>query len=269
MTWLIIFALLPFLLVFVVSLLKSGQGEFIRPSFTLQNYIDLFQMVYLKVFFRSFWLSSLTALLCLVLAYPFAYMLAQLSERARLVCLFLLIIPFWTSSLIRIYAMILIIRTNGFLNHFLIWLGIIDQPLHLLYTKTAVLIGLVYALLPFMIFPLYANLERFDWRLLEVSRDLGAKKCRTLFAIVVPNTIPGIIAGFILVLLPAMTMFYIPNILGGAKSLLLGNMIKDQFIVAHNWPIGSALSVILTFIMALMILIYWRVSTEQDRRKIV
>lgn len=265
--WLLAFALLPFLLVFFASFLKTSHSALLTYSFTFQNFIDLLQTGYVKVFLRSFWLASLSAILCLLLGYPFAYILAKLSEQARMICLFLLILPFWTSSLIRIYAIIIMIRINGLLNHVLLWLGIIHQPLQILYTQTAVLIGLVYALLPFMIFPLYANLERFDWNLLDAARDLGASKFRIMFSIVIPNTIAGIVAGIILVLLPAMTMFYIPDILGGAKSLLLGNLIKDQFIVAENWPLGSAISIILTLVMALMIFIYWRVSTEQDRRR--
>lgn len=267
--WLVAFALLPFLLVFLTSFLKTSHLALLDYSLTFQNFIDLLQTGYVKVFLRSFWLSSLSAILCLLFGYPFAYILAKLSERVRMICLFLLILPFWTSSLIRIYATIIIIRINGLLNHVLLLLGIIHQPLQILYTQTAVLIGLVYALLPFMIFPLYANLERFDWNLLDAAYDLGASKFRTIFSIVIPNTIAGIVAGIILVLLPAMTMFYIPDILGGAKSLLLGNLIKDQFVVAENWPLGSAISVILTLVMALMIFIYWRVSSEQDRRRML
>lgn len=267
--WLVLFALVPFILVFIASFLKSNNVAFLSFAFTFDNYVKIFQEAYATVLWRSFLLSGMTAFCCLILGYPFALILSRMTERARLFLLFLLIIPFWTSSLIRIYAMIIIIRVNGLLNHLLIFFGVIHEPFHILYTQTAVLVGLVYALLPYMIFPLYANLERFDWQLVNAARDLGAGKARTLFKVIIPCSIPGIVAGLILVLLPAMTMFYIPDILGGAKSLLLGNLIKDQFIVSHNWPLGSAVSMILTIIMTIMIFIYWRVSTEQDRRQIL
>ncbi len=265
--WLLFFALLPFVLVIVASFLKSGDVSFLTSSPTLHNYIALLQASYITVFLRSFWLSIMTVFFCLLLGYPFAYLLSRLSERWRVILIFMLIIPFWTSSLIRIYATIIIIRTNGLLNQLLLWLHLIHHPFQLLYTKTAVLIGLVYALLPFMILPLYSNMERFNWQLLEAARDLGAGRIRILLQIMIPNTISGIVAGIILVLLPAMTLFYIPDILGGGKSLLLGNLIKDQFLEAHNWPLGSAAGVVLTLLLGVLLMIYWHVSSEKDRRE--
>jgi spermidine/putrescine transport system permease protein len=267
--WLLVFALLPALLVVCGSLLIQGEDNFFSWHLTIQNYVELFSADYLYVFLRSFYLAGLTVLFCLLLGYPFAYIVARMPAYLKPILMFLIILPFWTSSLIRIYSIIVIISAQGLLNRFLLWLGIIHQPLQLLFTQGAVLIGLVYSLLPFMILPLYANLEKFDWRLIDAARDLGANKFRVLAKIVIPITIPGIIAGIILVLLPAMTMFYIPDILGGAKSLLLGNLIKNQFIEARNWPFGSAISVMLTVIMGFLLLVYWRFTTPRSRKDLV
>ncbi|MEK6731959.1 MAG: ABC transporter permease subunit [Pseudomonadota bacterium] len=267
--WLLFFALLPFILVLAGSFLTGSEHEFLSWHFTLQNYADLFQLLYLRIFLRSFYLAGITAIICLILAYPFAYIMSRFSESARLFWMLILIIPFWTNSLMRIYSIIIVIRVKGWLNGFLLWAGLIHQPLHLMYTQTASLIGLVYTLLPFMILPLYANLEKFNWTLLDAARDLGAKQLRRLFKIVIPLTLPGIIAGMLLVLLPAMTIFYVPDILGGAKSLLLGNLIKNQFIEAYNWPLGCAVSVMLTIVMVLMIAFYWKMTTPKERRELM
>ena len=269
LVWLVIFALIPFLLVLLGSFLTQGQTTFFAWHFTFNNYLYLFQPIYFHIFMRSFYLAVVTCLLCLLLAYPFAYITAKLPEQIKPILMFMIIIPFWTSSLIRIYSIIIIIRAQGLLNHLLIWLGIIHAPVDLLFTQTAVLIGLVYSLLPFMILPLYANLEKFDWRLIDAARDLGASKFRCITKIVIPMSLPGIIAGVMLVLLPAMTLFYIPDILGGAKSLLLGNLIKNQFMEARNWPLGSAVSVMLTVLMAMMLLVYWKMSTAEERRELL
>lgn len=263
--WLILFALVPFILVIIVSFLQQGDTTFFVWHFTFTNYSQAFHFIYFHIFLRSFYLAAITAFLCLVFGYPFAYIVAKMSDKFKLLLMFLLIIPFWTSSLMRIYALIIIVRVNGLLNHFLMWLGLIHAPFDILYTQVAVLIGLVYALLPFMVLPLYANLEKFDWRLIDAARDLGAGRIKIFFKILIPLTKQGIIAGVMLVLLPAVTMFYIPDILGGARSLLLGNLIKTQFIQARNWPMGAAVSVLLTLIMAIMLLIYWK-STQSNNK---
>lgn len=267
--WLVFLALMPFLLVLVFSFLKPANEAMVHYSLTLHNYSQLFHPIYFHIFIRSFYLAAITAMICLVLGYPFAFILAKINERIRPVLIFLLILPFWTSSLIRIYSIIIIIRNNGLLNRILEYLGIIHSPIHLLYTQSAVLIGLVYALLPFMILPLFSNLEKFDWRIIDAARDLGASKLRIFFKVIMPITMPGIIAGVMLVLLPAMTMFYIPDILGGAKSLLLGNLIKQQFIEAQNWPLGSAVSILLTVFMGILLLIYFMKTTGKERRELM
>jgi spermidine/putrescine transport system permease protein len=210
----------------------------------------------LTIFLRSIEISLLVTGICLVAGYPFAYILARAPERLKNILLLLVIIPFWTSSLVRTYALVVILKAKGLFNTLLLNIGLIDHPLQLLYTDTATVIGLVYSLLPFMILPLYANIEKVDSHLLDAARDLGANSWQVFFRILLPLTIPGIIAGSILVLLPAMSLFYISNILGGAKTMLLGNLIENQFLSARNWPMGATISVLLTLLMGLLLLAY-------------
>jgi spermidine/putrescine transport system permease protein len=255
--WLILFALLPNVLVFLTSLLQQGDNELVRLQLTLDNYAELFASAYFKIFWHSISIATTCTIICLIIGYPFAYLIARLESRYKAFLLFLVIIPFWTSSLIRSYAIVAILKTHGILNSVLLWLGILQQPLHLLYSSTAVTIGLVYSLLPFMILPLYANIEKLDGRLIDAARDLGANKSRVFIKIILPLTLPGIIAGSMLVFLPAMSLFFIPDLLGGAKTMLIGNLIQNQFMSARNWPLGSAVSIILILLMGLMLLIYW------------
>lgn len=262
--WLIIFAVIPNGLVFFTSLLQQGDSELIRLQLSFDNYTGLFDATYLKIFIHSLLLAGACALICLIIGYPFAYSLARIHQRYKGILLLLVIIPFWTSSLVRTYAIVAILKTKGILNSLLLSWGIIEQPLHLLYSTTAVMIGLVYSLLPFMILPLYANIEKLDTNLVDAARDLGANKYRVFVKVIIPLTLPGIIAGSMLVFLPAMSMFYIPDILGGAKSVLVGNLIQNQFLTARNWPLGSAVSVALTGMMGLMLLLYWR-SAKQNK----
>ncbi|MBB71880.1 MAG: spermidine/putrescine ABC transporter permease [Legionellales bacterium] len=267
--WLGLFALGAFLLVISVSFLSHSNDELITGPITLANYAALADMIYVKIFLRSLLLAGSCTVMSLVLGYPFAYLLARAPEKIKNTLLLLVIIPFWTSSLVRSYAIVALLKAQGILNTVLLSLGIIHQPLQLLFTDTAVMIGLVYNLLPFMILPLYANLERFDMNLVDAAKDLGASSWRILTRIIIPISMPGIMAGCILVLLPAMTLFYIPDLLGGAKSILLGNLIQMQFLSAHNWPLGAALSVVLTAFTGILVLVYRRYSTEQDRQDFV
>ncbi len=235
----------------------QGDEELVRLRFSFDNYLRLFDAIYLKIFFRSFSLAAVSTFICLLLAYPFSYALAQVSARFRGVLLLLVMIPFWTSSLIRSYAIVAILKTHGLLNTFLLWTGIIQQPIQILYTNTATLIGLVYTLLPLMILPLYSSIEKLDRRLVEAARDLGANKYQVFFHILLPLTLPGILAGSVLVFLPAMTLFYIPDLLGGAKTFLLGNAIQNQFLTARDWPMGAAISIALIFLMGVALFLYW------------
>lgn len=268
--WLGVFALIPTLLVLVTSLLQPGDTELVRLQLTFNNYRYLFNPIYGKMFFDSIYLAGICTIICLVLGYPFAYWLAQATSRFKGILLLLVIIPFWTSSLIRSYAIVAILKTKGVLNTLLLWLGWIDEPLRMLYTSGAVLVGLVYSLLPFMILPLYANIEKLDIRLIDAARDLGANKFTVFGKIMIPLTLPGIMAGCMLVFLPAMSMFYIPDLLGGAKSMLMGNLIQKEFLAARNWPVGSAVSIALTLIMGLMLLMYSRLGKfKQDSQSLL
>lgn len=256
--WIIAFVFFPNLLVLVASFLERDDIRLVRPVFSLESYQNLADPIFFRIFTHSFFYAFVATLLCLVISYPFAYMLAKIRWRVRRFLLMLVIIPFWTSSLIRTYSLIILLKANGLLNTLLIRLGFIEQPLPLLYTDMAVFIGLVYTLLPFMILPLYAAFEKLDIRLLEAASDLGASTLQTFAKVIVPLTLPGIIAGCILVFLPALGLFYIPDLLGGAKSMLIGNFIKNQFLTARAWPFGSAASVILTLVMGLFLYAYYR-----------
>jgi spermidine/putrescine transport system permease protein len=254
--WLLLFALAPNLLVLGVSFLERGEDEFVRFAFSLDSYVRLFDPLYVGVFWSSFRLAAVATLICLIIAFPFALLIARSQPRWRPWLLALVVIPFWTSSLVRTYALVIIIKTQGLLNETLLALGLISEPLEILYTGTAVLIGFVYTELPFMVLPLYAALEKLDWRLVEAARDLGANAWAVLWRILVPLTLPGIVAGCMLVFLPALGMFYVADVLGGAKELLIGNLIRDQFLSARDWPFGAAASVVVTLLMAALIGVY-------------
>lgn len=264
--WLFLFALLPFGLVIASSFLSHSENSFIQLPFTLSNYLQLNDAIYLRIIEKSVLIAGIATLICLMLGYPFAYLIARMQSRWKNFLILLVIIPFWTSSLIRSYALIAIIKAKGILSSGLIALGIIQHPLSLLFTNTAVVIGLVYNLLPFMILPIMTNVERLDTRLIDAAYDLGANRFTTFRKVIIPLTMPGIISGIILVFLPSMTLFYIPDILGGAKSILVGNLIQNQLLVAQNWPLGSAVSTVLTLMLVSLLLIYvWVTRGTKDK----
>ncbi len=256
--WIIILIFMPNLLVIAASFMERDEIGIISLVPTLEHYASLFEPVYFEIFTKSITYAVVTTILCLVAAYPFAYIVSKLKPVQRKLCLLLVIIPFWTSSLIRTYALIVILKSNGILNSFLLYTGLTDTPLEIMYTDIAVYTGLVYTLLPFMIMPLYASIEKLDRRLIEAAYDLGASAFQVFTRIIIPVTMPGIIAGCIMVFLPALGLFYIPDLLGGAKSILIGNFIRNQFLTAGNWPFGSAASVFLTVLMTGMMIIYFR-----------
>ncbi|OGT55815.1 MAG: spermidine/putrescine ABC transporter permease [Gammaproteobacteria bacterium RIFCSPHIGHO2_12_FULL_42_10] len=263
--WLALFALLPLCMIVLESFSTHQTPQPTLTEFTLDNYRFLINTAYFMVFEKSLLIAGSVTLLCLLLGYPFAYIVARMNDTVKNYLILFVIIPFWTSSLIRSYALIAILKTKGILNSILLSLGIIHQPLAILFTNYAVILGLVYNLLPFMILPVLTNIERLDYRLVQAARDLGANWLITFVRIILPLTMPGIIAGSILVFLPAMTIFYIPDILGGAKSILLGNLIQNQFLIAHNWPLGSAISTLLTLILVALVLIYWKMTRSNKK----
>ena len=197
---------------------------------------------------------------------PFAFMIAKIEPKYRAILLFLVVLPFWTNSLIRIYGMKIFLGVKGILNEALLGLGFISEPIRILNTEAAVIIGLVYLLLPFMILPLYSAIEKLDHRLLEAAKDLGANAFQRFIKVIIPLTMPGIISGCLLVLLPAMGMFYVADLLGGAKVLLVGNVIKSEFLISRNWPFGSAISIGLTILMAVLIFVYYKANKLLNKK---
>lgn len=256
--WLIFFVLIPNLLVLITSFLTRDSSNLVEFTFSLDSYKRLIEPLYAQVLWNSLYMSGVATIICLVIGYPFAFMIAKMKPVFRPIMLFLVILPFWTNSLIRIYGMKIFLGVKGVLNNTLLWLGIIDTPIRILNTEAAVIIGLVYILLPFMILPLYSSIEKLDYRLLEAAKDLGANAFQRFIKIILPLTMPGIIAGCLLVLLPAMGMFYVADLLGGAKVLLVGNVIKSEFLISRNWPFGSSISIALTILMALLLFVYYR-----------
>ncbi|BBD54830.1 ABC transporter permease [Planktothrix agardhii] len=262
--WLLIFFIIPLIIVLVYSFLERGTYGGVTWEFTLKNYQRLVNDLYLNIFWRSLGLASLTTLICLIIGYPLAFFIATSSTRWRNLLLFLVIIPFWTNFLVRTYAWIIILRSEGMINTILQSLSLIQEPLNLLFTPFAVIVGLIYGYLPFMILPLYATIERLNFSLVEAAQDLGANHIRTFFGIILPLTLPGIIAGSILVFIPALGAFITPDILGGAKTVMVGNLIQNQFLQARDWPFGSALSMGLMVLVLIPVMIYFRSSNTDS-----
>ena len=217
-----------------------------------------FDWVYAEIFARSARLALFNVLITLVICYPAALWVRSLSRRWRLFVVFLITLPFFISLVVRLFAWVLILRPTGFLNSSLLGLGLISEPLDIIFTETAVLIGMAYVLLPFMFLPVYASVEKLDRSLVEVSSDLGASSFQTFCRVTVPLTLPGIAAGSVLVFIPSLGNFIVPDLLGGAKVMMIGNLIEQQFLSARNWPFGAALSVMMMAVMFLLILIYLR-----------
>ena len=265
-SWLIFFVLIPNLLVLTVSFLTRDGSDFYALPFTLDNYANLFNPLYAQVVWNSLYMSGIATIICLLIGYPFAFMVSKINPKYRPFLLFLVVLPFWTNSLIRIYGMKVFLGVKGVLNTMLMDMGILSEPIRILNTEVAVIIGLVYLLLPFMILPLYSAIEKLDGRLLEAARDLGANAVQRFFRVILPLTMPGIVAGCLLVLLPAMGMFYVADLLGGAKVLLVGNVIKSEFLISRNWPFGSAISIGLTILMALLIFVYYRANKLLNKK---
>ncbi|MBB1486236.1 spermidine/putrescine ABC transporter permease PotB [Oceanospirillum sediminis] len=256
LAWLTVFVFLPHMLLVGTSFMSPDADHLVVWPTTLANFEKVFTPVYFTVFWHSLELAAIATLVCLLVAYPFAWLLSGFKQRTQAILLFLLILPFWTNSLIRTYAIKIILGKKGLINSALVSMGILDEPVQLLYTEFAVIFGLVYLLLPFMVLPLYSSFDKMDTSLLEAGKDLGANALQRFRHIILPLTMPGIISGCLIVFLPAMGMFYIADLLGGAKNLLLGNVVKNLFLVARDWPMGAAFSVIMMLMMALLLLMY-------------
>ncbi len=251
--WLVLFGVVPLLLLVATSFLTADHVNLVRFQPSLESYRQLIDPVYLSVISRSFKLALITTLLCLVLGYPYAWYTARFPPRWRNTALILLMIPFWTNSLVRTYAIRMVLGTQGIVNKLLLALGVIDAPIRFMYTDLAVIAGLFYLMLPFMILPLYASTEKLDFRLIEAARDLGAGSLATFRKVILPLTLPGIVAGCVMVFVPTMGLYYVASLLGGARQLLIGNLIQQQFLSARDWPLGAATSVLLIVAMAFML----------------
>jgi spermidine/putrescine transport system permease protein len=258
MLYLGVFMILPLILVVILSFMTRGPYGNVVYRFNLANYTRLADPLYMRILWYSFYTATITTLFTIVIGYPLAYYIARVPAYQRSILLFLILVPFWTNFIIRIYAWIMILRTEGLVNTVLLNLGVIKLPLEILYTPTAVMIGMVYEFLPFMILPLYASLEKIEIAQLEAAADLGARPWRAFLRITLPLSIPGMIAGSILVFIPAMGMFVVPDLMGGAKTVLVGNLIRNQFLTARDWPFGAAASMVLLLLTLIFTLIYTR-----------
>lgn len=265
--WLGIMVFFPNMLVLLASFLSPDEEYFLSLPLNVRNYELLKDPVLLKIILKSVEIAAATTFFCLIAGYPFAYCIAKAPQTFRPFLLMLVVVPFWTNSLIRNYALIALLSANGMLNSFLMKIGLIDAPLQILYTDWAVLIGMAYTLLPFMILPVFASLEKIDKALIEAARDLGAGSAATFFRIVVPLSFPGIIAGCIMVLLPALSLFYVSDILGGANSVVVGSIIRNKFMIARDWPVGSAISVALTVVMLILLKAYYKSGNPSDEEQ--
>jgi spermidine/putrescine transport system permease protein len=257
--YLLLFFIAPLAIVFVYSFLKRGVYGQLVWEFNLDNYVRVIDPLYLRILWRTVLIALVNTILCLLLAYPFAYYISRcVSTRTRNLLLVLVMIPFWTNFLVRTYAWRVILGNDGPINSLLLSLGIILEPLQMLFSDGAVMVGLVYGYLPFMILPLYAAIERVDFSLMEAANDLYANGRQTFLKVLLPLTMPGVIAGSILVFIPSMGAFITPDLLGGSKTVMIGSLIQSQFLTARDWPFGSAFSVLLMLVVLGATLLYFR-----------
>ena len=262
--WLVLFLVLPLVLVIGISVLqRNGYGGVeLVPS--AEAYKSLISADYLKVFGSSFLLSIETTVICLLIGYPFAYIIANSSEKIKPFLVLLLMLPFWINSMIRIYGWNTLLRSSGIINHMLISIGVIEIPVEMLYTDGAVLLGMVYDLLPFTVLPIYTSIEKLDSSLIEAAKDLYCNKRHVFTRVILPLTMPGVFAGSIQTFIPSLGLFYIADMMGGAKTMYIGNLIKNQFMSARNWPLGAALSIILIVITLVLMRLYGKVGSLDD-----
>lgn len=275
--WLLLFFLAPFFIIVKISLadpivamppfsalIDWAASGWERIQITLDNYLFLFaDRYYSTIYLNSLKMAAISTLLCLLLGYPMAYFIARQDARRRNLLLLAVILPFWISFLLRVYAWIGLLNTHGVINNALMAVGLIDQPLSLIYNDFAVYLGIVYSYLPFMILPLYANLEKLDLDLEDAASDLGARRWQVFVDVTLPLSFPGIVAGSLLVFIPAIGEFIIPALLGGSDTLMIGRALWDEFFINRDWPVASAVSVVLLLILVLPMMWFQKVQTEQ------
>lgn len=262
--WLVAFVVIPTAILFVYAFCERDELGRVVYQFTFENFTRVFDATYLRIFGRSIGYAALTTVICTVIGFPMAYCIARSREAWRHRLLLLVMIPFWTSFLVRTYAWITILKKEGLLNGFLQAFFENAAPVELLYTPTAVIIGLVYAYLPFMILPIYGSAEKLDPTLIEAAYDLGAGPLRVFSSVIIPLTLPGIAAGTLLVFVPAIGMFAITDLMGGARVPLIGNVIQNQFMQARDWPFGAALGVVFLLLFALTYLLLLKLGAREE-----
>jgi len=267
--WLFIFFIAPLFIVLIYSFLERGTYGGVEWHFTLENYRRTFDPLYFKTFLRSFYIAAVTTVVTLLIGYPLAYYIATRSPKRRGTLVLALMIPFWTNFLVRTYAWLTLLRKHtGLINVTLMSLGWIDKPLPLFGNDFAIIVGLVYGWLPDMVLPIYAALERLDRSLLEAAEDLYASGPNVFRRVIWPLSLPGVVAGSMLVFIPSLGAFVTPAILGGGKTLMIGNIISNQFLAAHDWPFGAALSFVMMAVMLVATLIYFRATSDEERRQL-
>lgn len=262
--WMILFVFIPFIYIFVISFMKRSTYGGVELGFTFQNLLQVFELSNIKIFGQSLLIAALTTIICILIAYPFAYFVAQKSQIKKTVFMAMVMVPFMISSLIRLFSWINLLRKEGAVNRVLMGMGLIDEPLHLVYNMVGIIIGLVYTLLPFMIMPLYSSIEKLDKSLLEACSDLGAKPITGFLKVTLPLTMPGVFAGTIMTFIPTLGLFFVIDLMGGSKIMVMGSLIRNQFITAKNWPLGAALSLFLIGITLIMVKIYQKNGGNMD-----
>lgn len=262
--WMYLLVAIPFIYIIVISFMNKGTYGGVTPGFTVNNYLSILNPLYIYTFLKSIGMSVAVTFICLIIAYPFTYFIAKKTPVQKTVFMSMVMIPFCVSMIIRLFLWVNILRSEGIINNFLISLGLIKEPLKLVYNPVGAMIGLVYMLLPFMILPLYSSIEKLDKSLIEAANDLGAKPVKSFLKITLPLTKPGIFAGCVMVFIPSMGLYFITDLMGGSKTLVIGNLIKNQFITARNWPLGAAMSVILMLITLALLKGYQKAGGSMD-----
>lgn len=260
----LIFVACPLLYMVALSFATPGEVHGVQWIFTLDNYRKILEPVYLNTFVQSFQLAFTSTIFITLIGYPFGYFMAKLPESGKKKAMLFLMLPFWVNSLIRLYGWIIILQKKGLLNFVLKKLGLIEKPLKIMYSYPAIVIGMIYVLLPFMILSVYSSAEKLDWSLVEAARDLGASKAKAFWTVSFKLTLPGLLSGVILTFIPSMGLFFIADILGGNKVVLVGSLIQDQMTRGNNWPFAAALAVIMMILTTLMILLYRKVAGAKE-----
>ncbi len=262
--WLLLFLAVPLVYVVVMSFCTRGLYGGIQYQLSFESYKNIFSPLYLKVTWKSFLMAFETCVICLLISYPFSWFLSRVPKRLSGILMLLVILPFWVSALLRLNGWSNILRDSGIVNTLLMKAGIIRQPITMMYTDGAVLFGMVYCMVPFMILPLHTSISKLDNTLIEAAMDLGANRFRTFLRVILPATLPGIFAGTIQVFIPSLGAFFVADVMGGGNSVYLGNLIQNQFLVARNWPLGAAFSVLLIVFTLVMLKLYTRIGSLDD-----